>query len=153
MAEPPKKLLSRSACLCCAFRDRFCDYQVGQSNISIGPLFQFWSIQRVTTTKQFTDTAFPCTVAMCVQLYEEQCGILLRDFVVNRCKALLGSPLLWPLNQTYYFYKVQIEAGFWFVTLTKMVPFMVSVVFARFFHFKTTFWINHWCENFDCRCK
>ena len=34
-------------------------------NKSTGPLFQFWSIQRVTN-RQLTDTVFPCTVGTSV---------------------------------------------------------------------------------------
>ena len=33
---------------------------------------------------------------------------------------------------TYYFSKLQIEAGLWFVAMTKMGPFMVSVIYLDF---------------------
>ena len=51
---------------------------------------------------------------------------------------------------TYYFPKVQTEAGFWLFASNK-----IHCVggFARFFHFKTTFWVNHWREKFDFWCK
>ena len=53
-----------------------------------------------------------------------------RDFVVNQHKALLANRL--PLLCYDSF-----GCG----------------GFARLFHFKTTFWVNHWCDTFDCRCK
>ena len=74
-----------------------------------------------------------------------------RDFVVNRQKALLTNCLAllcydsWirRLGDILFFQSAEIEGGFWLVALTKMVPLMVSVV-----HFKTTFWVNHWCEKY-----
>ena len=70
-----------------------------------------------------------------------------RDFVVNRHMELLTTRWLSFVmttepaidTVTYYVSKAQIEAGFWLVASTKMVPFMVSGFSLDVFHFKTTF--------------
>ena len=50
-----------------------------------------------------------------------------RDFVVTAWLSVMTAE---PTDDTvtYYFFKVQIEAGLWLVARTKMGSFMVSVI-------------------------
>ena len=59
---------------------------------------------------------------------------------------MTNEPAVGRHRDVLLFSKVQTDAGFWLVALTKKVPFMVSVV-CLIFHFKTTFWVNHWCDK------
>ena len=127
-------------------------------NESTGPLFQFWSIQGVTKKTAYW---YCLSLYCCYKRMRNSVAYCYRNFVVNRREALLTNRLAlcydnWTSRQhlstvTYYFSKVQKKLGFGCIKQDGLVHGVSG--FARFFHFKTTFWVNYWCENFDCRCK
>ena len=115
---------------------------VNSNESTVALTFQFWLIQRVTK-RQFTDTVLPCTVATIVwgTVWHIGSALLFYDSWTSR---RLGGEL--------FFQKADIT---WILIGCMDQDGLVHVVggFARFSHFKTTRWVNHWCEKFDCRCK
>ena len=89
------------------------------------------------------------------QMYEEQCATLRSQFHCQR-KALLMNHLAllccdsWTSSRQrdILFSKVQTEVRFWWVALN-----IVSEILLELSTFLRPIWVNHWCEEFDCRCK
>ena len=68
-----------------------------------------------------------------------------RDFVINRRKTLnepLGYHLLWQQNQQLTVWRIIFQSWVLIGCLDQDGPVHCVGVFARCFHFKTTFWVN-----------
>ena len=129
-----------------------------------------WLFQRIhwTTVSVLVDskgnkkTAYWYCLSLhcCYKYMRYSVAYCCRDFIVNRRKALLANCLAlcydsWTSRRHRDGLLFQSADRSWVLIscIEQDDPVHGVGGFAKFYHFKTTYWVNHWCENFDCRCK